>query len=358
MSTKVLFIAGAGRSGTTFLSLVLSQHGDTQNVGQIRDLPQAMAQAAPCSCGASVPDCAVWRPVRAGFEARFGAGALADLALQAVAFRKAANQAGSWQEARVRRQLARDHAPYLDRLAVLYALTAQECGGRMLIDSSKSVEIALALGLIPEIDLHVLNLVRDPRAVAVSWSKVLKKEDKLKRRTRDWRGRQRRLEQLQQQDPQALMVLRYEDLTDHPKEWIGKIQTWAGLPAQLDCFISRDTATISWDRAHLFPPGQCNGSEGTADADDHCRGRGLAGRQTCGAARHGRSPDLPLCREAGVSPRRDPGLSAVRGAWLPLVARRGNRPGIDSWLRGCHRAAGPPLRAQTGHPCTRAGARG
>lgn len=254
MSTKVLYIAGAGRSGTTFLSLVLSQHTDTQNIGQIRDLPQGVAQAAPCSCNTTVPDCDFWLPVRTGFETRFGADGLSDLANRSLAFRKEASRAGDWQDPEVRQQLTQAHAIYLEQLEALYGLSAQQSGGQMLIDSSKSVDIALALGLIPSIELHVLNLVRDPRAVAVSWSKVLKKPAKLRRRTHNWMIRQQRLEQLEGRDQAGFMRLRYEDLTEDPKGWVQKIQAWAGLPEQLNFFTSTASANISWERAHLFPP--------------------------------------------------------------------------------------------------------
>lgn len=254
MSIKVLYIAGAGRSGTTFLSLVLSQHTDMQNVGQIRDLPQGVAQTAPCSCGATVPDCNFWHLVRTGFEARFGTDGMSDLANRATAFRKAANRAGDWQDPEVRQNLIQAHAAYLEQLEVLYTLSAEHSAGRMLVDSSKSVDIALALGLIPGLELHILNLVRDPRAVAVSWSKVIKNTEKLRRRTRNWMVRQQRLEQLEGGDQAGFMRLRYEDLTEDPKGWVQKIQAWAGLPEQLNLFTSTTSANISWERAHLFPP--------------------------------------------------------------------------------------------------------
>lgn len=254
MTIKVLYIAGAGRSGSTFLSLMLSQHAQAQNIGQIRDLPEAYAEAAPCSCGVAVPDCAYWGPVVAALQARHGADALAALRLGMQGFGQAAAADTRWQEPKVRAALQAGQADFLTLFGDLYAAASEQAAGRMLIDSSKSVDLCLALSLLPQVEVKILNLVRDPRAVAVSWAKVLKRPKVLRGRTRNWAGRQKRLAVLRDHAPADFLQLRYEDLTVDPQGWIGRIQDWAGLPRDLSLFTGANTADISWQRAHLFPP--------------------------------------------------------------------------------------------------------
>lgn len=254
MTVKVLYIAGAGRSGSTFLSLMLSQHAQAQNIGQIRDLPAAQTDKAPCSCRQAVPDCPFWGPVIAAMEARYGAGVLQNLTESMQAFGKAAAGDTRWGDAGVRRALQTGHAEFLEAFGALYAAASQQAEERMLIDSSKSVDLCLALSLLPQVELKILNLVRDPRAVAVSWAKVLKRPKVLRGRTRNWAGRQKRLDILRAHAPQDFMQLRYEDLTEDPQAWTGRIQDWAGLERDLSLFTGFNTAGISWDRAHLFPP--------------------------------------------------------------------------------------------------------
>lgn len=254
MPAKVLFIAGEGRSGTTFLSLILSQHPGTQNIGQIRDLHQAVREGDVCSCGQKVAECPYWRPIRTKFEADFGKGALDVLAQEAVSFRQAAKSANDWLSLDSRRKIASENVNFLRRLGTLYELSAAQADGRMLIDSSKSVDLAFALSLIPEIDLWILNLVRDPRAVAVSWGKKMKNPDKLRRRTAVWNSRQVSCAVLQQHAPDRFKLLRYEDLTDAPRDCIGEIQDWARLDRDLSSFTSLSDTAVSWDRAHLFRP--------------------------------------------------------------------------------------------------------
>ncbi|PCJ07278.1 MAG: hypothetical protein COB16_11675 [Rhodobacteraceae bacterium] len=233
---------------------MLSQHAQVYNIGQIRDLPLALLEQEICSCDQPVPSCSYWGAVVAQVEKLHGAGALQALTEGMQLFRKAANADPRWGELAVRKALTQDHAVFLEAFRDLYIAAAAQAGGRLLVDSSKSVDLCLALSLIPEIDLHVLNLVRDPRAVAVSWAKVLKRPAVLRGRTRNWAGRQRRLQVIRDLNPHRFMRLRYEDLTERPRHWIEAIQDWAGLTPDLSLFTSRNTADISWLDTHLFPP--------------------------------------------------------------------------------------------------------
>ena len=60
---KIVLISGSGRTGSTLLSLLLSQHKDVFNLGQLRDLPEAWGQDAPCTCGHTLTTCPVWSEV-------------------------------------------------------------------------------------------------------------------------------------------------------------------------------------------------------------------------------------------------------------------------------------------------------
>jgi hypothetical protein len=254
MTVDVLYIAGAGRSGSTFLSLLLSQHAQTHNVGQMRDLADAYAKSSPCSCGRSVLDCAFWGAVVDDLIATHDSDVVEALSIGMAEFAKAAAHDTNWGDARVRARLSREHDIFLGLFGDLYGAAAQQAGGRMLIDSSKSVDLALALHLAPTVNLRILNLVRDPRAVAVSWSKVLKRHMVLRRRTRNWAGRQRRVAILQGLAPERFMRMRYEDFTASAKTWVADIQKWAGLKGDVSFFTGPNDADTSWNRAHLLPP--------------------------------------------------------------------------------------------------------
>jgi len=63
------------------------------------------------------------------------------------------------------------HERYARRLSQLYRAIAHVSGAKVIVDSSKHASYALMLSALPNIDLKVLHVVRDSRAVAHAWSK-------------------------------------------------------------------------------------------------------------------------------------------------------------------------------------------
>jgi hypothetical protein len=58
---------------------------------------------------------------------------------------------------------------YLGNLAALYVATSDHFGCRVLVDSSKLPPYGALLEMLPQVDLRVVHLIRDPRATAYSW---------------------------------------------------------------------------------------------------------------------------------------------------------------------------------------------
>ena len=55
--------------------------------------------------------------------------------------------------------------------ASIYAAVAEATGARVIVDASKGPALGQVLAGAPGIDLRMLNVVRDPRAVAWSWKR-------------------------------------------------------------------------------------------------------------------------------------------------------------------------------------------
>lgn len=67
---------------------------------------------------------------------------------------------------------------HVDRLARLYRAIADEAGARVVVDSSKLPAYGYLLASVPTIDLRVVHLLRDPRAVAYSWQREKAQPDR------------------------------------------------------------------------------------------------------------------------------------------------------------------------------------
>ncbi|HEX4731074.1 MAG TPA: sulfotransferase [Solirubrobacterales bacterium] len=169
---KVLFVGGYGRSGSTLLDRVLGQIPGFLSVGELRHVFQeGYLENRRCGCGERFHDCEFWRAVTTRAFGEFDGRELREVtALKRRIDRWWLIPQLGWRLGGPRRR--RDVDRYREVLRSLYVAIAAESGAEVLIDSSKDVSHGYSLrGLGAPIDLYVLHLVRDSRAVAYSWQR-------------------------------------------------------------------------------------------------------------------------------------------------------------------------------------------
>jgi hypothetical protein len=170
---KILYIAGAGRSGSTLLEMILGNVPGVFAMGEIRGFWEYLQEGhLLCGCGSPLNACQVWSQVidRLGL---ISYPRVAHLAYLSRRFDRTRNL--PW-------------LPLLSRLApvaikelvqnigLLYQTVQTVTQARILVDSSKNPSHLYFLRKVPSIDVCVLHLVRDVRAVAYSWSKRRKRQ--------------------------------------------------------------------------------------------------------------------------------------------------------------------------------------
>jgi hypothetical protein len=167
----VVYVAGAGRSGSTLVDQILGAVDGWFSCGELRYLWRNFL----CSCGAPVFECALWAPVLE--QTRNGSRGVDPAALAAVQQEHldVTRLAAIARIARERRRASSGGsslALYAQAMSDLYATISAATGARVVVDSSKLPTDLYLLSTLTSVDLYVLHLVRDPRATAFSWSRT------------------------------------------------------------------------------------------------------------------------------------------------------------------------------------------
>ena len=255
---RVLYIGGLGRSGSTVIERLTGQLPGVCAVGELVHLwERGVTDGERCGCGEPFRQCPFWSQVG---KAAFGGWDEVDVSrVAALRSRVDRNRfIPALAKRHVGPEMRRRLAEYTGYYARLYAAITQVSGCDLVVDSSKHPSLAHCLRWQADVDLRVLHLVRDPRAVAYSWSRqVLRPDtDRQSYMTRyspavaaeQWDVQNAALHLLVRSGVPT-MRLRYEDFTAEPELTLHLIAGFAGLPAQ-DSYPFLTTHGTSW-AAHL-----------------------------------------------------------------------------------------------------------
>lgn len=238
----VLSIVGKGRSGTTLLDLILGSLPGFFSLGEIwRWESFHLFDENRCGCGSPLGRCEVWGPAIERIESESPHGG------------RIWQKVMEWERAvarwrRVPRLLSPRSGPSSDwrplrrlteHASLLYRAAAEESGAGVLVDSSNWPANPVALGLVPGVDVVVVHLVRDPRAVAFSWKREKDLADgrgQMPRRSAagsalSWTARNLLAEVVRRRAAPRAVVVRYEDFVREP---LDAAATVAGLVGRGD----------------------------------------------------------------------------------------------------------------------------
>lgn len=236
---KVLYIAGCQRSGSTILGNILGQVEGFTHVGELHLLWGVLSSPdVPCTCGAPLLICDRWNAV---LKEAYG-GRHQSLVPEMLRFRYVDNRASSllWTIApNGRQRLQRRLTKPLAELQKLYGAIQKVANCKVIVDSSKNPMYGYALQLMEGIDLYVLHLIRDPRAVAYSWIRKKAQPESpfplLPKKTLftslNWNSFNFAIEVMGKGCRQSPLRLRYEDFVADPRGSLRRILDFVGRPS-------------------------------------------------------------------------------------------------------------------------------
>lgn len=167
----VLFIGGAGRSGSTLLESMLARLNRVTVLGEVTHLwERGLGNDELCACGAPFSSCPFWVGVG---QLAYGGWDKVDLERVRV-LRDAVDRQRRMPSTARRHPGSRMRAVLLEYGALhrrLFQAASRVSGADVVVDSSKVPPTALAYSHDRHIDLRVMHIMRDSRGVAFSWSK-------------------------------------------------------------------------------------------------------------------------------------------------------------------------------------------
>lgn len=175
MQNKVLLICGPGRSGSTLLERSLAQNDSFFSVGELMYIWQrGFIENQLCGCGTPFRNCEFWSAV---IKEAFGDFNNIDL----KEIIRLQNNVGRIRSIGKRYySLKRDFkfqddlSKYIDIWDRLYSAIKKVSGCSVIIDSSKEPSHLFVLKELEKINLQIIHLVRDSRAIAYSWQRRVK----------------------------------------------------------------------------------------------------------------------------------------------------------------------------------------
>lgn len=251
--TPFVYILAHSFSGSTLLSFLLGAHPEMATVGEMFIASNHNTDDYSCSCGEPIARCAFWRRVSEKMAARgvpfdirnaetsLSAGPYGPLGSRVV-----------WAEPRgpflegirrlalrllpgVRRELDRRIA--INRHLAEVVLELREA--HVFVDATKRPGRALLLRRDPRLDIQVIHLVRDGRAVARSSIRNLGQA--VEDGARSWAASLRHCEALRRTfPPERWLTVRHEDLCREPHETLARIFTFLDVSPDVPIGDFRD----------------------------------------------------------------------------------------------------------------------
>jgi hypothetical protein len=237
---KVLYIGGFGRSGSTLIDMIFGKVPGFFPAGELRWIwPRCFQQNQLTAEGVPFKESPFWTEVinRAygGFD-QIDAKYVDELRNQVDRIRYIPQLR---DPSRRTEEFTRNFTALSDILGKLYQAIYDVSGAEVLVDSSKYPPYGYLLNAMDNLDVYMLHLVRDSRAVAYSWQRTKVRPEihwqqqamprfGLVRSARNWMSNNYLVERFKTIDPDRYLLVRYEDFVQSPQQYFRQILDFVG----------------------------------------------------------------------------------------------------------------------------------
>jgi Sulfotransferase family len=257
---RVLYLGGIGRSGSTLLERMLGELPGTCSLGEVVHLwDRGVRHDQRCGCGAAFSACPFWQAVG---QRAFGGWQNVDVERH-LELRTRVDDVRRTPRllfGAFGRSFRRDLEEYAEAYQAVYEAAREISGARLVIDSSKVTSLAYCLRRLPDLDLRLLHLIRDSRAVAYSWTKMVRRPEVVNREAYMHRFTPKQLAflwslhntllELPRMAGTPTRTLRYEQFARDPETVLRQVAEFAGLPLGPDDLGFLEPGVVHLNMSH------------------------------------------------------------------------------------------------------------
>ena len=207
---NVIYLLGAGRSGTTLLATLLNSHKDIETLGEMHQFFEFLDDKKNCSCGESLKTCHEWKAAVNSLESNLN-------------FKKKFVEKEE-KHSKIPELLAGKTADrmYLNIQEEIFSEIQKHRPNKWYLDSSKYIARYLLLKKSKKLNIKGIYVVRDPRGVVHSFQKKVQTSKKPLSAILYYNTINLFAEIAYRMDNDILKI-RYEDLVEKPEETLSCI---------------------------------------------------------------------------------------------------------------------------------------
>lgn len=259
-NTELLYIGGHGRSGTTIVERIFARGIGAFSAGEVhRFWEYGISKKWKCACNEELTDCPFWGEVLGNVTRRMG------IELKDIVY--------AWRKVARPKSIPFIFLPsirtscfsksldlYTSFLSVFYNEVSSVSGRKRIVDSSGSAIHGCILSRVEGVDVSMVHLVRDPRAVANSNKRVKNNpassgNNKMSRKgvvrtSISWRVVNRILDFLREKQFENCTIARYEDLFLNPSVEFSSLADKIGLEFE-NKKVFKNFSTVVFEEDHM-----------------------------------------------------------------------------------------------------------
>ncbi len=212
---SLIYIIGSRHCGSTLLDIILDSHSKIFGAGELESFDKEIL----CTCAKKLDKCSFWGNILKKVD-------LGNLKVRRKKLDFILGNDKYYIKKAGRQKPLKDLTGWLKNNELIYREILEKSGTEIIVDSSKDPDRAELLAKNNSIELIVIHLVRDGRAV--TWS-YLKKYSKALPFMLRWFTFNIKVEILRKKNNFKYIFIRYEDLARNPKGVIKEILRQVGL---------------------------------------------------------------------------------------------------------------------------------